>query len=401
MGAAVPVLAGCSGSAPSATSSAASASSAAASSAVASSSASEAFKQAGKGEKLVVGRRGKLFKIAPSVIAEQMGYYEEEGCNVEFQMVELAEAFASLASNNLDVMLMGVVQTCEYISKGTDLYIFGGTVLNGTEILAPADSTYEFASASDFKGLNIGFQRPETGQIRFRAWLMDNGLTLNVAGEGPADADVTFTPLDNEQALVEATVKGEVDICLVNNAFGYISKDAGIRVAGNVPSLAGDYPCCRQNASEAAYHDKYLSLVDFEIAILRGYKVFVEDPDKTVEIMVAYSEQKEDVVRAGLYGTDGYEPQMKLLPDPCRNAVLDFYDAMKTVGAIDSAARSADDNVVSDIYRTALDTLMEREPNEQFWKDMDKQFKPNNGLAAVGCGKGCANRPWEASSSTT
>ncbi len=379
MGAAVPVLAGCSGSAPSATSSAASASSAAASSAVASSSASEAFKQAGKGEKLVVGRRGKLFKIAPSVIAEQMGYYEEEGCNVEFQMVELAEAFASLASNNLDVMLMGVVQTCEYISKGTDLYIFGGTVLNGTEILAPADSTYEFASASDFKGLNIGFQRPETGQIRFRAWLMDNGLTLNVAGEGPADADVTFTPLDNEQALVEATVKGEVDICLVNNAFGYISKDAGIRVAGNVPSLAGDYPCCRQNASEAAYHDKYLSLVDFEIAILRGYKVFVEDPDKTVEIMVAYSEQKEDVVRAGLYGTDGYEPQMKLLPDPCRNAVLDFYDAMKTVGAIDSAARSADDNVVSDIYRTALDTLMEREPNEQFWKDMDKQFKANNG----------------------
>ena len=384
LGAAVPMLAGCSGSAPSATSSAATSSavSASASSAAASSVASsgaEAFKQAGKGEKLVVGRRGKLFKIAPSVIAEELGYYAEEGCNVEFQMVELAEAFASLASNNLDVMLMGGVQTCEYISKGTDLYIFGGTVLNGTEILAPADSSYTFKAAEDFKGLNIGFQRPETGQIRFRAWLMDNGLTLNVAGEGPADADVTFTPLDNEQALVEATVKGEVDICLVNNAFGYISKDAGIKVAGNVPSLAGDYPCCRQNASDDAYHNKYLSLVDFEIAILRGYKVFVEDPDKTVEIMVRYSEQKEDVVRAGLYGTDGYEPQMKLLPDPCRNAVLEFYDAMKTVGAIDSSARSADDNVVSDIYRTALDTLMEREPNEQFWKDMDKQFKANNG----------------------
>ena len=378
-----PLLAGCSGSAPSAASSSAGQSSSSttavsAASSARGSSATEAFKTAGKGEKLVVGRRGKLFKIAPSVIAEEMGYYAEEGCDVEFQMVELAEAFASLAADNLDVMLMGVVQTCEYISKGSDLYIFGGTVLDGTEIIAPADSTMEFKTAQDFKGLNIGFHRPETGQIRFRAWLMEQGLTLNVAGEGPADADITFTPLDNEQALVEATVKGEVDICLVNNAFGYIAKDSGIRVAGNVPALAGDYPCCRQNASNNAYHNKYLSLVDFEIAILRGYKVFVEDPDKTVEIMVRYSEQKEDVVRAGLYGSDDYDTQLRLLPDPCRNAVLDFYDSMKTVGAIEASARPADDFVVTDVYRAALDALMEREPDEQFWKDMDRQFEENN-----------------------
>lgn len=386
--AAGPLLAGCSGSAPTAASSSAAeaassaaeaaSSAASASAAQSSAAAAEAFKTAGKGEKLLVGRRGKLFKIAPSVIAEEMGYYKEEGCDVEFQMVELAEAFASLASDNLDVMLMGVVQTCEYISKGTDLYIFGGTVLNGTEILAPADSNLTFSKPEDFKGLNIGFHRPETGQIRFRAWLLDNGITLNVAGEGPADADIVFTPLDNEQALVEATAKGEVDICLVNNAFGYIGKDSGINVVGNVPSLAGNYPCCRQNASNNAYHNKYLSLVDFEIAILRGYKVFKEDPEKTVEIMVRYSEQKEDVVRAGLYGTSDYETQLTLLPDPCRNAVLGFYDSMKTVGAIDASARPADDNVVSDIYRTALDTLMEREPNEQFWKDLDKQYKENN-----------------------
>ena len=334
----------------------------------------------GKGEHLVVGRRLKLFKIAPSVIAEKLGYYEEEGCDVEFQMVDLAEGFASLASDNLDVMLMGVVQTCEYISKDSDLYIFGGTVLDGTEIIAPTGSTLSFASAADFKGLNIGFQRAETGQVAFRSWLLDEGMTLNVAGSENQDpnADITFTALDNEQALVEATAKGEIDIALVNNAFGYISREAGITVVGNVPSLAGDYPCCRQNASNNAYHNKYLSLVDFEIAILRGYKVYMEDPEQTIEIMVEYSEQSEDVVRAGLYGNESYEAQMKLSPDPYRNAVLDFYESLKKVGSIPESARPADDFVVTDIYRTALDTLMEREPNEPFWKELDKQFAAND-----------------------
>ena len=366
-------LAGCSGSAPQASSSASSSTSS-------SSSAAADFTTQGKGEKLVCGRRGKLYKIAPSVIADELGYYEEEGCNVEFQVVELAEGFASLAANNLDIMLMGVVQTCEYISKGTDLYIFGGTVLDGTEIIAPADNTYDFKKAEDFKGLNIGFQRPETGQVAFRAWLIDNGMKLNVAGgeNNSPDADITFTALDNEQACVEATAKGEVDIALVNNAYGYIGKSSGIVPVAAVREFTGDYPCCRQNASDDAYHKKYLSLVDFEIGILRGYKVYKEDPDLTVDIMVRYSEQKEDVVRAGLYGASDYDAVMELSPDPYRNAVLDFYESLKKVGNIPESARSAADNVVTDVYRKALDTLMEREPNEKFWKDLDAEFKKND-----------------------
>lgn len=325
----------------------------------------------GKGEKLVCGRRGKLFKIAPSVIAEKEGYFKEEGCNVEFQTVELAEAFAALAAGNLDVMLMGVVQTLEYIAGGTPMYIFGGTVLDGTEILAKDKFDKTFADPEDFKGYNIGFQRSETGQMVLRAWLKDAGLDID-------GGDVTFTPLDDEQSCVQATIKGDVDFCLVNNAFGYINKDNGIKVVGTVKDLCGDYPCCRQNCSEKAHKEKYLSLVDFEVAVLRGYKIYKEDPDKTVKYMVEYSEQKEDFVRAGLYGTDDYEAVMNLSPDPYRHAVLDFYEDLKTVETLSTSAPSADDYVVADIYRAALDVLMEREPDEEFWKDLDAAYKEND-----------------------
>lgn len=336
-------------------------------------SATADFREMGRGEHLVVGRRGKLFKIAPSVIAENLGYFEEEGCDVEFQQVELAEGFASLSTGNLDAMLMGVVQTCEYIAKGSPMYMFGGTVLNGTEILARQDFTREpFEGPEDFKGYNIAFHRPETGQMMFRAWLKDAGLDID-------GGDVTFTPLDSEQAMVEAVLKGEVDMCLCNNAFGYINIDRGIQVIGAVPDFMGDYPCCRQNASEKAYKEKFLSLVDFEIAILRGYKVFKTDPEQTIPMMAEYSEQSEDYIKAALYGTEDYRAVMELLPDPCTNAVVNFYDALKSVEQIDgSTAPAVDEFAVSDVYRAALDTLMEREPNEEFWQDLDKLYKENN-----------------------
>ena len=333
----------------------------------------------GKGKHLVVGRRGKLFKIAPSVIAEKLGYYAEEGCDVEFQIVELAEGFASLASDNLDVMLMGIVQTCEYIAKGSKLYIFGGTVLDGSEIIVPQNFDKPLTKAEDFKGYKFGFHRPETGQIKFRAWLIDNGIDIN--------KDIEFIPLDNEQALCEAVAKGEVDMAMVNNAYGYIDRDLPIKVALQPKELTGDYPCCRQNASNAAYHEKYLSLVDFEIGILRGYKYYRENKQETIDIMVEYSGLSTDVVEAGLYGTAEYDTPLNLSPDPYRNAVIDFYEDIKLVESTDpstapsvdaTSAPSIDPFVVTDIYRTALDTLMQREPNEQFWKDVDADFRKNN-----------------------
>lgn len=333
----------------------------------------------GKGEHLVIGRRGKLFKIAPSVIAEKQGYYNEEGCDVEFQIVELAEGFASLASDNLDMMLMGIVQTCEYIAQGSELYIIGGTVLDGSEIIVPEDFDKPLKTADDFKGYKFGFHRPETGQIKFRAWLIENGVDIT--------KDIEFIPLDNEQALCEAVAKGEVDMAMVNNAYGFIDRDLPIKVALQPKELTGDYPCCRQNASNAAYHEKYLSLVDFEIAVLRGYKFYKENKQETIDIMVEYSELTPEVVEAGLYGTPEYDTPLNLSPDPYRNAVIDFYEDIKLVESTDPStapsvsatdAPDIDPFVVTSIYRTALDTLMEREPDEQFWKDMDADFRKND-----------------------
>ena len=68
----------------------------------------EAFMSEGKGKHLVCAVTGKLIKIAPAILANQLGYFEEEGCDVEFQTVALADAMASMSVNKLDIDLFGI-----------------------------------------------------------------------------------------------------------------------------------------------------------------------------------------------------------------------------------------------------------------------------------------------------
>ena len=37
-----------------------------------------------------------------------------------------------------------------------------------------------------------------------------------------------------------------------------------------------------------------------------------------------------------------------------------------------------DDYVVTSIYRSALDTMLEREPDERLWTDLDAAYAKNN-----------------------
>ena len=46
------------------------------------------------------------------------------------------DAMTALTSNQLDMDLFGVVPACTYVSQGAKAYIFGGTILNGSEICA-------------------------------------------------------------------------------------------------------------------------------------------------------------------------------------------------------------------------------------------------------------------------
>lgn len=331
----------------------------------------EAFMSEGKGEHLVCAVTGKLIKIAPAIIAQQKGFFAEEECDVEFQTIALADAMASMSVNRLDIDLFGVVPACSYVSQGAEIYVFGGTILNGSEILSAASFDRELKTAEDFRGLRINCSREETGQMALKNYLQEAGLVL---GE-----DVFFEYVDNNTTAMEGLRSDQCDLFITNNAMGYSLGTDGIKVAGIVRDVTGDYPCCRQNCSAEAYTSKYLSLVDFEVAILRGYDYYLNNKDEVIQMLCDYSSQEPDYVEAAMYGTDAYRNVMNLSPDPHTKDVKQFYKALQNINEIDpDSPYDMEPYAVSGIYRKALDILLDREPDNETYKKLDAEFAQNN-----------------------
>ncbi len=367
--AAAGALAGCSEGEESSSSSSSGSESSSTSSAA---STDEAFMSEGKGEHLVCAVTGKLIKIAPAIIADELGYFEEEGCDVEFQTIALADAMASMSIDKLDLDIFGVVPTCSYVSQGSQIYVIGGTVLNGGEFITLDTFDRELKEADDFRGLNIACNREETGQMVLKSYLKDNGLELGT--------DVEFVYVDNATAAMEGLRDGQNDMYITPNGMGYVYGRDGLKVAGWTEDVVGNYPCCRHNCSHEAYTTKYLSLVDFEIGYLRGYDYYLKNKEETIQMMADYSAEETDYVEASLYGTDEYRAAQDLSPDPYTKAVIEFYDVMKNIDEIDpDTPYSMDEYAVSGVYRKALDTMLEREPDNDTYLKLDSEFAAHNG----------------------
>ena len=332
----------------------------------------EAFMSEGKGEHLVCAVTGKLIKIAPAILADQLGYFKEEGCDVEFQTVALADAMASMSVNKLDIDLFGVVPACSYVSQGTEVYVFGGTILNGSEMISTTKFDRELKTAEDFRGLKINCSREESGQIFLKAYLQNNGLELG--------KDVEFEYVDNPTTALEGLRSGQCDLFITNNAMGYSYSSSmdDIKVAGVPADVTGNYPCCRQNCSEEAYHKKFLSLVDFEIALIRGYDYYLNNKEDVIKRLVEYSAQPKDYVEAAMYGTDSYRNVMDLSPDPHTKEVVEYYKAMMSIGEIEQSDYDMADYAVPFVYKKALDTLLEREPDNATYKKLAEDYPKYN-----------------------
>lgn len=332
----------------------------------------EAFMSEGKGQHLVCAVTGKLIKIAPAILADQLGYFKEEGCDVEFQTVALADAMASMSVNKLDIDLFGVVPACSYVSQGTEIFVFGGTILNGSEMISTTKFDRELKTAEDFRGLKIDCSREESGQIFLKAYLQNNGLELG--------KDVEFEYVDNPTTALEGLRSGQCDLFITNNAMGYSYSTSmdDIKVAGIPADITGNYPCCRQNCSEEAYHKKFLSLVDFEVALIRGYDYYLNNKEDVIKRLVEYSAQPADYVEAAMYGTDTYRNVMDLSPDPHTKKVVAYYQAMMDIGEIEQSDYDMADYAVPYVYKKALDILIEREPGNATYKKLLEDYPKYN-----------------------
>ena len=326
---------------------------------------------------LKVGLLGKSVKPVGVLVADAMGYFDEEGVKVEFEKVSsMNDAYMAVSTGNLDVYLFSSTAAATFISQGTTtLRVFGGTAAEGSEIIA-AKGTPHITGVDDLLGKTIACQMPETGQMVLKNYLLEQGYTIGAPGEG---ADVTFVYVNDGNTAVEGCTKGEYDYCITNSCLGYYAENFGAELVGSVKQFVETYPCCRQTCSQEAYENKFDALVAFETATLRGYRYYLENEEATLDILEAYAGEDREFLKAQVYGTDTYTPVMRLSLDPDKIACVKFYEAMANLGEItDTVEVDWNDYVVTDVYGTALKTLAERESDVALWQELTEYFNTHD-----------------------
>ena len=249
--------------------------------------------------------------------------------------------------------------------------IFGGMISEGSEAIVKPENKDAFKSPEDFRGKRIGCFRMETGHMVMKGVLREAGMDV--------DKDVSFIYLDSSASIMEAVMKGEVDVGFVNSGYGYVAKQSGAAVAFAVGDFVPDFPCCRQTTSAEALADKRDALVRFETALLRALDVYQNDRKTTVEKLTAYSGQDEAYVEAIMYGTDSYQNAMIVSLDPNKNKVKDFYEVMKANGDIDAGTPyDIADYIDTSIYADALETLIDRGEGGGLYEKLKEEYGRNN-----------------------
>lgn len=327
-------------------------------------------------DQLKIGMPGKDIKIACIVIADQMGYYADEGLDVRFETISnLSEGLTAVDMGKLDVLPFGVIPSATFVGQGSDVVVIGGTISEGSEIVVRPEDAGTTHSLEDFRSKKIGCYRMETGHMVMKGLLRENGFDL--------EKDVKFVLLDSQATIIQAVLKGEVDMGFLNSGQGYVAMRSGLVVEKRVGEFVPLFPCCRQTTSRKTLETKRDALVRYQAANLRGLDTFLNDREASIKALAKHSGQPEDFVEAILYDIDRdgekYRSAMIVSLDPNRKKVVDFYEVMKANGDIDPKTKyRMDDHIDISIYRYALAEMAKREPDNQLYKRLAEEFEENN-----------------------
>ena len=315
---------------------------------------------------LSVGQMGTGIKAAMVVLAHEMGYYEEEGLNVELtQISNLNDGLTAITLGKLDILPFGVIPTCTFIAQGADLTVIGGTIAEGSACVALPEREEEFHNLQNFAGKTVACVRAETGHMMMKDQMRQAGVDMST---------VSFVELDGFQSVVEAVLKGTADVGFVNSGFEQNAVTQGLVVPFFVGEYTPDNVCCRQTTSGAVIKEKRPALVRFEVANLRAMKLMYDDPETTIAALAAFSGQSEDYVKYCIY--DGC---MKISMDPAKNRVVEFFDVMKANGDIPAGTENTmADHVDASIYLDALNIVLERYPDDVHFQEMLEAYDASN-----------------------
>ncbi|AEQ52151.1 NitT/TauT family transport system substrate-binding protein [Pelagibacterium halotolerans] len=227
----------------------------------------------------VTAQGGPTAQMFPIFMAQEMGYYEEEGLDVTLNYSKgSSDAARQLAAGNVDWGIFSSAATMQTVQRGFPLKAIMQVYYPDTfDIVVPEES--EVQTMADMAGLTIGLSDLAGGEVPMtRASIVSSGLAegsdvrLVVAGEGDPTTVRSF-----EEGRIQAYAGAKRDLLLLP-AQGIATRSITPEVIAQFP---GDALAVRLETYEA---DPEL-LAKFVRATLKGWSYGMTNPDDAFELL--------------------------------------------------------------------------------------------------------------------
>ncbi|GLB68989.1 ABC transporter substrate-binding protein [Arthrobacter mangrovi] len=183
----------------------------------------EAQDGAAGGDKIVIGVGGQtLLTYMPTTLAQELGYYEDEGLNVELQDLQGgSKALTAMLGGSTDVTSGYYEHTIQMQAKNQPIKAFVDMGLSsGLALVVAPDQEGSIKSIADLKGKNVGVTSPGSSTDMFVKYLLaENGMKkedASVSAIGAGSSAVAAV----ENGQVDAAVMLEPDVTVLAKRLG-------------------------------------------------------------------------------------------------------------------------------------------------------------------------------------
>ena len=304
-----------------------------------------------------------------TLIADEMGYFRDEGITVEYVYTQTdAEVFEGIRNGTIDVAAnSGTNLPLQQISSGLDLTIFGGYLLTGCmPVISRVDTPWN--GIEDLIGKTMAC---EPNLYALTGPLLDMGYD-------PLNQINWYETVDQNDRIL-AVKNGDADYALVGTTLNYaVITDPEIKILTYAADVLPAYSCCRAEAMTSWINTNPNTVKALLRAWISAMAYYKSHHEETVQLAVKLLGQNEDFVRSYLDN-----PRFDLNTDPMKKSVLRAWDYMDRLGLLDANAKAMDinDHINVDLYKEALDECQEKYGAEdpRFYENMQSTFARNNG----------------------
>lgn len=332
-------------------------------------------------------------RIAIDILAQQLGYFQEEGVTVEEVNLGGMDALTAInsADSNLDVLTTGFVADLQAIGSGYDLTVIGGTAVEGGAIIAKkgtadqykdADTVLNFDAVENAK---LGLQRNEAAWVITRQYLLDHGVAEDVITAIEDESTGNIAYYADQTAVAQAVQKGEVGLAFLPLEYALLYADAyDLEVVAKAGDLQENYVCCREVTSKARLAEKKDAFVAYERARIRAFEYYKQGEtddsvrQEVVHMIASWSGKESDYVDTYLYGG-----VTKYATDPNTAGIVKYVEAANNSGllqsaGIDFATYDIKQNIDASVYGQAITELAEEHPDDTFYATLLEQYNTDN-----------------------